>query len=403
MCRGKRWCPRQLIAAILCIGGCQKGCQGNEPPIQVINYPIFSMISADTLTAKQSRIASPSSSVPSMLETSAFSPDCQIPSVVWLEKEVSLCERPSSLDRKPPLFSFPFATLLQQVTVLGEQGVWKLRSLVMVGQRLERNHRVFGVIGDSFSLSAGFLAPFGIGAHQPGQIDPSLLEFLTLNQPTDGGTQTVIEYFHTPAIRISGTFYDPFRAPRAAKNGARVGWAFWQEPTTGRTPVEDLIKTISPAYALVMLGTNDAASNLSQGDELIIKFRSKLETLVQSLENHGVIPILTTLPRHMRDPSHVDCSFDHRLLTNDRIAWQTYVLSRVIAQIACERHLPLMDLRYALEHIPHYGIAKDGVHLTVHPQGGGMLNPDGLNYGLNLYNFLALQMLKTIVDALLTS
>ena len=70
-----------------------------------------------------------------------------------------------------------------------------------------------------------------------------------------------------------------------------------------------------------------------------------------------------------------------------------------MADLACRRHLPLIDLRWALDPLLDHGVGPDGIHLSVHPSGGGVLDGSGLACGINVQNLVTLRELARVVDA----
>jgi hypothetical protein len=73
----------------------------------------------------------------------------------------------------------------------------------------------------------------------------------------------------------------------------------------------------------------------------------------------------------------------------------------VVASIACEKKLPLIDYRWALDPLVAHGLGPDGVHPSLYFKGGGVLDEHGLECGFNVRNFVTLRMLKLVRDAAL--
>lgn len=143
-------------------------------------------------------------------------------------------------------------------------------------------------------------------------------------------------------------------------------------------------RAVNPAgIALVMGGTND----MIQYDDPAT-FGAWLRTLVDQLTSAGVVPVLTTIP-----PNH--------FLGADgpaRVAAQ----NQVIADVAAEKRVPLLNLWRALEGLPNEGLkvfnqwGLDGVHLSVSPNGGGGLTPFDQLYGQNLRTVFTLAVLAEL-------
>jgi hypothetical protein len=101
----------------------------------------------------------------------------------------------------------------------------------------------------------------------------------------------------------------------------------------------------------------------------------------------------------MREHGWPDCAGSPTSGGNERFNVQTAVLSADVADLACRRHLPLIDLRWALDPLLDHGVGPDGVHLSVHPGGGGVLDAAGLECGYNVRNLVTLRELGRVVDA----
>ena len=272
-----------------------------------------------------------------------------------------------------------------------------VRALFADGKSKGRRADVFGLVGDSITIDHSFLRPFAAVSPERVTLAPAVREALRVD-----ASRTIVDLFRgVPAAGASGvaSAYDSFLAPRAAKIGTRAKWAISYNGAMHATPVENLVSTIAPAYAVVMFGTNDAQWYLSPLDQIAREFGDQLRTLVDMLESRGVIPILTTIPKHMRDKRFPDCPMPGNTGSNVRYAVQTNVVNATIARIACERRLPLIDYRWALEPLLDHGVASDGVHPSLYYRGGGVLDESGLQCGFNVRNLVTLRMLKLVHDA----
>ena len=271
-----------------------------------------------------------------------------------------------------------------------------VRAVFADGKAKGRRADVFGLVGDSITIDHSFLRPFGVASPERVTLAPLVSEALRVD-----ASRTIVDVFRGVSASDAGASpsYDSFRAPRAAKIGTRVKWAISYNGAMHATPVEDLVSTIAPAYAVVMFGTNDAQWYLSPLDQITKEFGDQLRTLVDMLESRGVVPILTTIPKHLRDKRFADCPTSGNTGSNVRYAVQTNVVSATVAQIACERRLPLIDYRWALDPLLAHGVGPDGVHPSLYARGGGVLDESGLQCGFNVRNLVTLRMLKLVRDA----
>ena len=268
------------------------------------------------------------------------------------------------------------------------------------GMAQGRRANVFGLVGDSMTLSANFLRPFagsGRAALVPGDVEDSL----ALGVPT-GESRTVLDLFRGLGQTDAASRKlppDSFVAPRAAKVGASVTWALTSRGTREGTPIDELVRTLSPAYAVILYGANDAVAGVEPPDVMARRFEEVLSRVVAFLEARGVVPVLTTIPRHMHEWGWPDRAATPDGGSNERFAVQATALSGAVADLACVRHLPLIDLRWSLEPLLNHGVGPDGVHLSVHPSGGGVLDASGLECGYNVRNLVTLRELALVVDA----
>ncbi len=260
----------------------------------------------------------------------------------------------------------------------------KLRAQWNKGRARGLAPRVFGLVGDSITASPKFLTP----VVQSG----SLLAPDVATRLRVGDTSVIDVYRDVPVV--GGL--DSFRAPRAAKVGAPSGWATPPGITPAANVVGGLLATHRPAIVVLMFGSNDAATRFVSHAELVSGYRARMTRLLEQLDEAGVIVILNTVPRHMHDPARPSCDKNEGDLSNWRMAVQTSAVSAVAAELACARHLPLIDLRHAFDALLNHGIGPDGVHPNAHPAGAGRLDAEGLRCGYNARNYVTLRMLRQI-------
>jgi hypothetical protein len=282
----------------------------------------------------------------------------------------------------------PLARLDAAVLAFDDATLAKLRDTHARGLARGRNPRAFGLVGDSITASPKFLSPFG---HQAPALPANVSEHLR------AGAGTIVDWFRGAPVHAG---LDSFLAPRAAKVGAPSSWALPQNIALQASPVGDLIATVSPAIVLLLYGSNDAAVRFVTIDELRRRFRARMERILDLLDAEGIIAVLHTVPRHMHDEARPDCGDEPGQVSNWRLAVQTSAVSAVAADLACERHLPLIDLRHGFDALLNHGVGPDGVHPNAHPEGAALLTPEGRRCGYNARNYLALRMLRQLHDAI---
>jgi hypothetical protein len=222
---------------------------------------------------------------------------------------------------------------------------------------------VFIKVGASTSVSGSFLKCFAGTAYDLG---------------SHGALQSTRDFFAGGDAAGS----DPFsRSSLAAKGGVSAGWALTGSPS----PLEQELAAASPRFALVHYGTNDMGLGATYLSALF-PFAENLWNIIDLLRDRGVIPVLATIQRR-----------------GDRASADLWVptYNGVIRAIAQGRQIPLVDMWLANEGLPDHGLASDGVHSAVYPEGACILTDAGLRYGMNHRNLQVLTMLSRLEAAVL--
>ena len=160
---------------------------------------------------------------------------------------------------------------------------------------------------------------------------------------------------------------------------AAIGWLAGNALAGSVSPLVREISAVKPAFAVVMLGTND---NRVNGFEVFVK---NLTELIDRTLSLGVVPLLSTLPPRDDSPS---------------AAARVPELNRAIRDLAERRSVPLMDLYAALLPLPRHGLVEDGIHLSTpwdnEKPHGCWLTPDALQKGMNTRNLVVLTALHRV-------
>jgi hypothetical protein len=289
----------------------------------------------------------------------------------------------------PPSAPFDRARLDRAVIALDAATRAHVAQIAALGRERGRRPEVFGLVGDSMTVSGAFL-------RRPTTVAPEVAAALATPIAGRPGA-TIIDYFAgVQATRVQGGWRDSFGAPRAAKVGARAGWA---HAGGAGSPLMQMVAQLSPASAVVLFGGNDAAYYPARTlAELEERFARDLEKIIDALLAEGVIPILNTLARHGDAPGFDDCAAGGEL-GNWRIAVQTNALSAKVIEIACRRRLPLIDVRDALDAADGMGLGPDAVHPSAYEAGAGVLDAAALRCGYNVRSYVTLRMLKQLKEA----
>jgi GDSL-like lipase/acylhydrolase family protein len=261
------------------------------------------------------------------------------------------------------------------------------------GQRLGARANVFAKVGDSLSQSAAFAQGLGCGRWKPGAHRKLRRTVRLFAERRLAGAST---YCH----RVNSYSRDSV----ATSAGKIAGWALDRPaskvPGCGRRPpLVCEIRTIRPAYAVILFGTNDAAFAAALGVDPLPGFLSGMTQIITAARSRGVVPIVSTIPPRPADPA-VESLVER--------------LNEGLVGLAASRGVPLVNLWRAVMPLPSSGIASDGIHLSVFggPQCIRVCNPNtcaprcrpanltraGLQYGYNERNLLTIASLARLAS-----
>ena len=249
------------------------------------------------------------------------------------------------------------ANLISRVTATSQR-------IFRNGQTMGNRADVFSKVGDSITASDLFLNPIGHGAY---------------NLADYGYLQSVIDYFSQTGARDHFSFANSSLAARGGFTTSLVLNPEFAVPGVcqpGETPLVCEYRVVHPSVALIMLGTNDVAY------VDIGTFSANLRTIVQTSIDMGVIPVLSTIPDQPNLPT----------------AALVPAYNRVINSISAAYDVPLWDLNGALNGLHNQGLSEDNVHPSYNPTLGttAVFTPEALQYGYNVRNLTALQVLDVL-------
>lgn len=222
---------------------------------------------------------------------------------------------------------------------------------------------VFSKLGDSITESGSFAQDIGHGWYELGPF---------------ADLEPVIRWFRRRDLQ--GREDNSFAH---ASVSATAGWEASQLLEGGdRCPVERELQANRGAFAVLMVGTNDAErSNPAT-------YATRLGEILDRIERRNVVAIVSTIPSHRGS----DAAHAAGLAINERIR-----------AAAAARHLPLIDYHAALAAVPSEGVSDDNVHPSVFVDHGdtraAVFTADGLRYGYNVRNLLLLMALRRTLDA----
>lgn len=275
------------------------------------------------------------------------------------------------------------AESLPVIPTISEGMKASLRNIFTTGQTNGHRSDVFIKAGDSITATGGFLVDVGCPSDPPN---------------TFAGQSAIVDFFKRTTVGtssawcgVSNSFTKDSRA--AAGNwrtnallsvatgdpGVRVGC------TNGENQLACEVRQSKPAFALVMIGTNDVDA-LAVGSITLTDYKNQITTIVNQLQQSGVIPVLSTLPP--------------RLDQNGSLQDEVNQLNQAIIEVAQTKNIPLWNYWRALQELGsanNYGMDPDGIHPnTYRGDLAATMDSLGLKYGYNVRNFTALQVLSKL-------
>ncbi len=224
----------------------------------------------------------------------------------------------------------------------------RARLVYQRGVAAGRNPQAFSKVGDCESRTTWFLADFDRGSQYY-----SLGEFDEL--------QATIDYFDGSYERLSVAAKQGFTA-------ASLLSPLWGDPQLcqkNEAPLACEFRLHRPAFALIMMGTNDAVNKKT--------FESNMRRVVLYTLNQGVVPVLTTKADNLEKDESINAT---------------------LAKLAYEYDVPFWNFWLAVQPLPGHGLQPDKAHLT---WGYNRFdNPEALKKAWPVRNLTALQVLEAL-------
>ena len=228
------------------------------------------------------------------------------------------------------------------------------RRIYEAGQTAGNHTDAFSLVGDSNTDNPAFMAPFDQSSYDLGSY---------------ADLQATITYFQGSFARHSAAALGGFSTAKVldpANADSRC--------TGGETPLACEYWLQKPSVALILLGTGDQHN--WQGFEM--RYRQIIEYTI----GQGIVPVLITKADDLE--------------STEDTASPGYI-NGVIVRLSQEYDVPLINLRQAVDPLPNRGCKADGFHYNSPPDGQtANFTGDHLNYGFNMGNLTALQMLDLL-------
>ncbi len=231
------------------------------------------------------------------------------------------------------------------------------------------NPHVVSKIGDCMTASENFLVPFGSGDYDLGDyqdLQPVIDNFTAVADP-ERRQDFADNAFSSPGLATAQGFttvsvLDPL-------------WADPQWCAANESPLTCEYRVSQPAFALIMFGTNDTF--FFDADS----FDGYLRQIIDQTIASDIVPVLYTFPERPEFPE------------------KTLLFNQIIAQIAQDDDLPLINLYVALEDLPDKGVnLDDPIHLSSPiDDNAGNFTPANLERGYTFRNLITLQALQMLI------
>lgn len=211
---------------------------------------------------------------------------------------------------------------LQEVPVLSRPRA-RVREIFAAGQKSgETNANVITKIGGSNSTSTAFLWPLDSDYYNLGPY-----QYL----------QETIDFF-------KGSFSQPSVAAQVGFNALTVLDTTWADPQlckANETPLSCEYRRKQPAVAFIMFSANDLIHLTPE------RYEFALQQIIEQSIEANVIPVLTTFAQ--RPDSQWEKMIEFHL---------------IMAAVAEEYEVPLINLWLAAQHLPEMGVGDDNIHYT---------------------------------------
>ena len=247
-----------------------------------------------------------------------------------------------------------------------------LLAIYAAGQKKGNNGRVFSKLGDCMTENEFFMGPISAGKYDLAEytsLKPTIEHFRGVPSRGTSGKDWKLDSFATVGLASAGGY-----------NVAGPLDPTWSNPdfcSANESPLACEYRVSKPAFAIIMFGTNDVpVTDLPTFDYY-------LRTTISSTIDAGVIPILNTFPTRPENPD------------------KSKQLNQIVAKIAQDYGVPLVNLNRALAALPNQGVNPgDTTHLSAPPdKRTDMFTPDHLRYGFTTRNLVTVQALEKVLTA----
>ncbi len=245
----------------------------------------------------------------------------------------------------------------QSLPVIPETVSERVREIYRAGLDMGNNPHVFSRIGDCNSAAPDFLTGF--------DRNYNLGEYTSL--------QPAIDYFQ-------GSFERPSIAAKNGLNAAGLLTTLWTPKDiclNNETLLDCQYRLDHPIFAIISIGSNEAYYVHHDGPE---NFENNMRLIIEDTIAKGIVPILSTKADNIEGDNSIN---------------------PILARLALEYDLPLWNFWLAAQPLPDHGMS-DGSHLNSvsYANFTDFSIPHSLEYGKQMHNLTALQMLNFLMQQL---
>lgn len=287
---------------------------------------------------------------------------------------------------------------------IGPGMVSNLRSIMNSTAGRTRYRDVFMKVGDSITATGSYLEDLGC----QNMNTPPLASY---DGATWGFLIPTTQYFARRSFPLnysaswcsgpdSGAQSNAFnRSSRAAESGVTsafplsvIGDNNTPGCPSGTVVLTCEIQKMNPAFALIMLGTNDVMqSSELPAQTALTQYTNRMTALVDACISQGIVPVVSTIPPLL----------DTTYTPETRARVNSY--NQALIDLATLRNIPLWNYHRALIELGstlNYGMDPDGIHPNIYVSGGNaqgdVFTTAGLRYGYNVRNKTTLEVLRKL-------
>ena len=236
----------------------------------------------------------------------------------------------------------------KKLPVIPDQVSARVREIYQGGLAMGQNPRIFSRIGDCASAAPAFLVGF--------DRNYNLGEYTSL--------RPAIDYY-------KGSFERPSLAAKAGLNSAGLLTTLWtgEQCLKNESLLDCQYRLDHPSFALISIGTNEAYYVHQDPGS----FERNMRIILDDTISKGIVPVLGTKADNVEGDNSINAT---------------------IVRLALEYELPLWNFWLAVQPLPNQGMVEpEHLNSVSYANFTDFTIPNSLQYGMQVRNLTALQML----------